>query len=564
MSKGKFIKNKKFDYMDVLLFVVPFLTGLFSIWSAALLAILCMGGILYKVLKNKRIYLPTGKNLVCLLIYIVSFLVVEFYAIDKGMNVLGFFKNASLLLFLLLYVQYDNENTEKASYSYRFRIIPYSACCTVVVSLILALIPSSAIFYNHRFQGTFDYANSYGLFLLLGIFVLANKETYTWKDYFVFGILFIGIVLTNSRAIILLTLLAIIISFFMNKTNGKKLIIVAISFVLLFGGTYLFSKMEKRLSADMFESSEFVTRLLYYNDAIEMIKENPFGYGYNGWYYKQVEVQTGVYDTKFVHNSLLQVLLDVGVLPTIALCFMLIITFFGKKQTMFSRMIMILILGHSLIDIDLEYMYFLLLLIMLIDFKPIKVEKMSTRSQWLWTSLLSIVGIWYFVIFLSDANYSSKNYKEAVKIIPFHTEAIQEVLYSVTTKEEQLEYAHKALKYNQIVSGAYEAISNDLQERGEYKEALALEEKRLSYNKYTMYNYMVYADFLAKGISYYSSHNQESEERLFLEKVVEIEEKMQKVIANTNPLCYKTIHVPELEITDQLQELIDHAKRELD
>ncbi len=87
--------------------------------------------------------------------------------------------------------------------------------------------------------------------------------------------------------------------------------------------------------------------------------------------------------------------------------------------------------------------------------------------------------MWYFLIFISDVCYKAKSYKEAVNIIPFHTEAIQEVLYDVTSKEEQLEYAKKALKYNEIVSGAYQALSNDFQEKEEYIKALEMEEKRL-------------------------------------------------------------------------------------
>lgn len=86
-------KENKIDYIDILLFIAPFITGLLSIWSLALFSVLCICGILYKVIKNKKIILPKGKNIVFISIYILSFLVVEFYAIDKGMNVLAFFKN---------------------------------------------------------------------------------------------------------------------------------------------------------------------------------------------------------------------------------------------------------------------------------------------------------------------------------------------------------------------------------------------------------------------------------------------------------------------------------------
>lgn len=571
MSKKKNnqnIRSRKLDYVDILLFMAPFLTGLFSIWSLALFSVLCLSGIMYKVIKNKKIIIPTGKNIVFILIYLLGFLIVEFCAVDKGMNMLAFFKNLTILFFIILCLQFETAkenndvNLKANKFKDRFRYIPYSACITVIISLLLMINPASTVFDNDRLQGIWNYANSYGLFLLIGVFILANKEKLTLKDYCVFAILFVGIILTNSRAIIILTFITIGTCIFTNKTNFKKIIALAICFALLFGGVYLFSNMEKRVNKDMLESSELVTRLLYYNDAIRIIKDHPLGIGYDGWYYKQVEIQTGVYDTKFVHNSILQVLLDVGIVPTIALFLMLAMTFFSKEQNAFSRIIMILILGHSLIDIDLEYMYFILIITMFIDFN--KSEIKINKYKNLIICSMSLLAIWYFMIFISDACYKSKAYKDAVAIIPFHTEAIQEVLYDVTSKEEQLEYAQKALKYNKIVSGAYEALSNDLQEKGEYIDALEMEETRLGYNKYSMYNYMVYADFLTKGVEFYSKTNRIDNEKIFLEKIIEIETTINNVLNNTDPLCYKTIHVPEIEVNDDLQSLISMAKMRLE
>ncbi len=568
MTKRKIRRDEQLYYINILLFIAPFLTGLLSIWSLALFAILCIGGIIFKIIKNKKIYIPTGKNTVFLLIYLCSFLIVEFYAVDKGMNILAFFKNLTILLFIILYLQFNTDDyldkkIEKANYYQdKFKFVPYSASFTVILSLLLMINPTSFVFDNNRLQGIWNYANSYGLFLLIGVYVLLNKEKFSWKDYLMFAILFVGIILTNSRAIILLTLFALIVSIFSNKKNYKKILMIALCFLLLFGGMHIFSKMEKRVNKDMLKSSEFVTRLLYYNDALRIIKDNPFGLGYDGWYYKQVEVQTGVYDTKFVHNSVLQVLLDVGIIPTITLFLMLGMTFFSKKQNTFSRIMMLLILGHSLIDVDLEYIYFILLITFFIDFNRKGIE--IKHNKYLWITPLLLLALWYFIIFISDANYKSKSYKEAVNIIPFHTEAIQEVLYDVTSKEEQLEYAKKALKYNEIVSGAYEALSNDFQEKGEYLKALEMEEKRLRYNRYSMYNYMVYADFLEKGIEYCTKNKQLEEKKVFLKKVLEIEDKINNVLDNTNPLCYKTIHVPEIEVNDELRKMINMARKQLD
>lgn len=327
---------------------------------------------------------------------------------------------------------------------------------------------------------------------------------------------------------------------------------------MLYVGISSFSNMDKRLSSDMLGSSEFVTRLLYYKDALSMIKSNPFGYGYEGWYYKQVEVQTGVYDTKYVHSSILQVALDVGIIPTVAIFVMLLINFFDKRQNAFSRMIMLVILGHSIIDIDLEYMYFVMILVLFINFDRIKLIKNKIQ-------LITIIGLMvgFFTIFLSDVCFASKEYETSIKVLPFHTEAIQELLYSTTSIDEQLKYANIVLKYNKNVSGAYEALSNRLQADKRYMEALEYEKKRLELNKYTMYNYLIYASFLSDGIQYYSTNGEYENVGVLLRETVNIEDKINDVINKTNPLCYKTIHSPQLEIPSDLQLFIDNAKESI-
>lgn len=549
------IKTKKIDYIDVLLFVTPFLTGLLSVWSLSLFAVLCICGILYKVIKKKKIIFPTGKNIVFIIIYLLSFLIVELYAVDKGMNALAFFKNLSIFLFILLYLQFEDSNK---SIMDRFKIIQVSACATVIYCLFFMLIPESNIFFGNRLQGTFYYANSYGLFLLIGTITLFCSEKHSWKDYVMLFILFVGILLTNSRAIIILTVIALIVTSFFNKQKLNQKIVLIVCFVLLFVGMYTFTKMEKRLNTDMASSSEFLTRLLYYTDALEMIKENPFGYGYEGWYYKQAEIQTGVYDTKYVHNSLLQVLLDVGIIPTIFLVILLASTFFGKKQNYFSRIIMFLLIAHSMIDIDFEYIYFILILVIFIEFqcKEFRLDK----SYYLILIMLVALGIWYCMLFISDAYFSSKDYESAIKIIPFHTEAMQEILYSTNNQKLQLRYANKVLKYNKNISGAYEAIKNDLVLSEKYMDAIEVEEKRVALNKYTMYNYLSYADLLSDSLKYYGEKGDIESQKIIIKKIVDIELKIENVIKDTNPLCYKTIHIPNLEIPVELQDFIEKAK----
>ena len=79
-----------------------------------------------------------------------------------------------------------------------------------------------------------------------------------------------------------------------------------------------------------------------------------------------------------------------------------------------------------------------------------------------------------------------------------------------------------------------------------------------------MYNYLEYADLLSKALRYYGEKEDVSNQKVILEKIIDIELKIKNVLENTNPFCYKTIHTPNLEIPIELQEFIDKAKEAQD
>lgn len=552
MKNRKNNNSKKNDLISTILFIAPLLSGLLPLWSNFWVSIVCLIGIVIKIYKNKKIILLKDKKFIFICIYIFSFLFVNFWAVDKGMNIMGFFKNFSIILFILLFIQYNYNDDEKKKV---FSVIPYSAVFSLFVSVFLILLGNEAILLNGRLQGVFFYANSYGLFLLIGAIILLMKEKIELKDYIMIATLFLGIIITNSRAIIILTILSLISILIINKKNRKKILIVGISFILTFAGIYSLSQIEKRVDSEMFESSEFLTRLLYYKDGIDMVKENPFGYGYMGWYYKQVEVQTGVYDTKYVHNSVLQVMLDVGIIPTISLISLLLMTFLDKKQSLINRLLLVLILGHSLIDIDLEYMFFILVIGTMINFKTFEMKKNKIQS------VICVIGIvMHAVLCFSGICFECDNYKMAYSLIPFYTDALQEELYSTTSEEEQLNLANKIYKLNRNVSGMYEAMSYEEQKNGNYEKALEYEKKRLSLNKYTMANYMHYTEFLSNALQYYNSKKDDEKVMNFVKEICNVENLIKQTLEKTNPLAYKIKHIPNLEMPAEMKAFIEQVK----
>ena len=101
------------------------------------------------------------------------------------------------------------------------------------------------------------------------------------------------------------------------------------------------------------KSSTFMGRLLYARDVLPVIFTHPLGLGYQGYLYLQGSFQTGVYQTRFVHNELLQTLVDVGWLPAGLLAAAAVQAF--RRGDVKRRAALILLLGYALFDFDFQF-----------------------------------------------------------------------------------------------------------------------------------------------------------------------------------------------------------------
>lgn len=536
-------KFKKIDLMKIILFLAPILIGCFSLWSNFLLAIIFIIGIIVKVKRNNKIILPKGMNLLLICIYIFSFIVVEFYAVDKGMNLLGFFKNFTIILFIFLYLQYKYD---EASKNELINIIPYSALFSLIISILFIWIEE--VFFENRFQGIFMYANAYALFLLLGIIILLMKSKIRKRDLVVAILLFIGIVFTNSRAVIILSILSCLICILINSQNRKKLLCIIMSLLIILGVIYAFSDLDKRINTDMFQSGEVSLRTIYYKDGLKMILENPFGYGYMGYMYKQAEIQSTIYDTMFVHSSLIQIALDVGIIPLISLIILIAKVFFDKKQSKLSRLLLILIVGHSIIDIDLEYMIFIYLICLMINFETIEIKNKRINVA----SIL--LGVLYIDLFFGAVSFACKNYETAYNFIPYYTKAMEEELYKTTEYDKQIEMAKRIYPLNKNISGMYEALSNEERKNKNYDKALEYEKKRLKLNKFFLEDYLIYLEFLLEATEYNKAQNNKEDILKYEQEIIKLEKLIEEATKDTTV---------KIELPIEIKEYIDNIKNRI-
>lgn len=540
------MKKNKIDYFDILVFLMPLFGGLETIFSGVFFSLFSAICLCYLYKKKKKLLVPMGVDIFLIIIYLTGYIVVEFFSIDKGMNIMGLIKNLFLINFILVMIQEKNEKT----FLDKFRALPYSATTSVILGLLLALVSKDIFFVNNRLQGIFLYANTYGLFILIGLLMLIQKYEIKRKKAFMAITMLIGIILTNSRAIIILTAISIFIEIFITSENKnkKRILIFLICFVIFFAGIYKYSNLDKRINKDMFQSSEFLTRLLYYYDGIKMFIKKPIGYGYLGYYYAQATEETAVYSAKYVHNFVLQLLLDVGVIPAIAFLMLLARIFLKKDQTLFSRFVIILIFGHSLIDIDFEYLIFLAIILGTSKYNVKEISFNNLRKN----VLNVFIAIWY-LLHIGTFAFVCEEYEVASCLIPFYTDAIQEELYSTTDYEKQLELAKRSLKYNKNVSGGYEALQYYYEEQKDYDNASECALKRVRLNKYDIDIYEEYIDLLNDAILYYKKENNSLKKQEYTNKILKVEEDIKEVLKNTNKMAYRVQHVPNLEISEELR-----------
>lgn len=548
-------KNTDTTLISLLLFILPFFKGMHDTLTVIIMAAIMIVAIIIKSRKNKEFCCSFDFNFIIILIWTASYLITSFYAVDKGMAFLGALKMLSIPIFLLLYFQYDITKERKNNI---FKAVSYSGVFMTILSLLLAPFPKFTTFFfaSNRLQGFFNYANSFGLWLLIGIIILLFQEKLNKKDIASLIILTLGIVLTNSRAIIILTVLAFIISFFFTKLEKKKYITISLSLIAIGISLILllnFLNINSRLS-DVTSSSEFLTRFLYYEDALSQIIKHPCGLGHQGWWTIQPVIQTGVYDCQYVHSAPLQIMLDVGILPCILLVILIIKTLFDKKVSSMEKVILLFMLAHAMIDFDFEFLVIIYLITILQSYT---IKSFNAKAPQIILSALALLFI-YFIFPLSF--FEAKNAKLAYTFYPNYTFALRNQMLNTNDSDEKLELAKRANKLDKYSYDIYLSLHEVALENGDTEEAYKYIKKVLDANKYSMVAYIKYLNFLETAMYEYMDTGDDENTKLYMERIIEVEELIQKALDETNPLAFESNHPPLLDIPEEIQAFIDEVK----
>lgn len=542
-------REKGINLFKKILFIFPFFYGLFYEFSACLSGAILAVFLIYWIYRQK-IFCFGGINAGLLMAFFLCYLFTCSWAIDRGMAFAGFIKISPCILFLLILMQFTRSEVRDC-----LEVVPLSGAVMTVLSISGFIIPyfSNWFIDGGRLGGFFQYANTFALYLLLGMAVIGFRNERNLKNMALFGILLLGIFLTGSRTVFVLMMLLLLVLLF--KADKIRLPILGIFGVLFAtilvyvilsgdaGGVGRFTKL-------FTQSTELWGRILYWKDASHLLEIHPFGIGSLGYFYLQPQLQTGVYATRYVHDVLLQIGMDAGLPALLIFSFVFLKTLFSKKCSFMEKTLLMLIGIHSLVDFDLQFICIWFILIMLFDLGEIRTIPVSLNKEKAFVTVLTVVSGIYTYLGIGFYSGHIGAYDNAVKMLPFETEFKTNMILEATSEDEIIRLSKDVLNTNDAVALAYEGMVLEARQRQDYELMVSYKQESIKRAKYDEKRYEEYLKILEEAMNYYNKRGDIDQIYHYADLAVEIPKMLDEVSRNTDPIAYKIKDKPELTLSD--------------
>lgn len=546
-------KLKNIGFLECFFVFSLFATGLFYEWLSCVSSVALCVYLVYLYNKNKKLSVFLSIESLAVLCIVLFYALTFLWAVDKGMAVFGFFKFLPLLFFVLCIMQFD-DNKKKSLLS----AIPYASAVMAVLSFALSFIPAFTDYFtvSGRLAGFFQYPNTFALLLLIGIIITLTKDKLSNIDTVLFVVLMLGLLATGSRTAFVLCVAALIVIAVINKSKKVRISIIsvllllvgaAVAYVLVTGDMSTFG----RFLSLSFTESTLVGRLLYYQDSLPLILQNPFGLGYDGYYFMQSQIQTGVYSVKFIHNDVLQLLLDIGWLPTALLLTAVFRTIFSKSTSMTNRLIIACILIHGFFDFNLQFLSMFFILLLSMNTNVGKRIVLNKKQKPIFATVLVVISalcIYFSVALFADAYFSPQT---ALSIYNGNTMAKVNLLPKQDSVDKLNILADDILSSNKNVSLAYSAKALKAYQEGDFEAFINYKLEAISKAPYSIDEYNDYCKKLIIGISLYEKAGDSKSADYCRQKLKAVPNLLARLKEKTSPLAYMIDDKPNFELNPE-------------
>lgn len=535
------------------LFLTPFAFGMYHEFTSCLASVFLGGYCLVFAHRQKQLRFRLSVESVAVTLIVFGYLFASFWAVDSGMAWTGFLKFFPLLPFWYLWTQLESPQRREM-----FSSIPLSGIVMTLLSYPARWIPSLEPFFfaSDRLGGFFQYSNSFALFLLLGIIVLAFDGHKLWQRLIGMAVLLFGILATGSRTVFFVLIAVVLILCIGNRkirwpllgiTAG--LVVISVLVVVMTGNTQTVG----RFLTTSLSSSTLLGRFLYYLDALPVIARHPFGLGYLGYFYMQPEFQTGVYVVRYIHNEYLQLFLDIGWIPAVGFIAALVKSFFSRKNDFFRRVLMAAIGFHIFFDFDLQYLSVYFVLLMALDCESGKEKQFALKRavQYAMAGITCVLsGVFLYFSYALFAAYRG-DHEKAVELYPQHTESQVVLLAEAPTPKRAEILADQILEQNPYVPLAYDAKALISVMNGDYASMIAYKDRSIGIARYTAYEYVDYYNLLRRALEACEHAGDSTGAALCREKLKALPGIMQAVEDGSSSLAWKIDDKPALTLPDE-------------
>lgn len=489
------------------------------------------------------------------------------YAIDSGMAVLGIIKFLPAALFALLVMQ-----EEEAQWERLILLIPPIAAAVTSICLLCGLTPLYELFFiNKRFSGTFQYANSYAMLLLVSLLIVLFSYQYYSR---ILGSLMVillttGIILTGSRAVFFLTAAGIVVwiaySFCRQKESSRilrmwvLLIIGIVALCLLLAFLTGHERELARFTKINWEKSTHLDRLLFLCDGLTILGQYPFGLGYKGYLFYQGAVQSGDYAVTYVHNDLLQCGLDFGIWMMVLLGIGYTAILIKRDISMRNRLILAVMAIHGLFDWDFQFAVMLMILILMSNAGRrwcMPLDKMGKVILSAMAAVLATLNLWVGSAALLEFAHC---YEAAAIVYPGMTISQMQVISSHQNDSTGGEAAASICKRNDYCTIALQVMAEQAARRGDFEQMAKYGEKFVKSAKYNETGYGIYVYLLSYAVEREEAVGNQEGVLKYLRMAGQVKKTMEEAEKSFSPLAEQVLGKVKLELPDEYAAYVEHA-----
>lgn len=544
---------KKTGFLPLLFSLSFFGVGIFHPFAACLLSAVLLVWLTIRFFKEKQLRLPLNFTTALAAVTVLFYGLSTLWAVDSGMAFTGFLKFLPVFLFLFALQQ------ERSAGPKILQLFPYLATVAALLSAIGMQIPFLKTFFavDGRLAGFLQYPNTFALVLLVAELLILGKDKRRIYDLICLPVLIFGLLYTGSRTVFVLAVLANLSVLLFSKSKKLKIgvlcgiLAVAAAlggYALISGGLGIFG----RFLTISLESSTFLGRFLYFQDALPVILKHPFGLGYAGYYYLQQSFQTGIYSVMFIHNDLLQLMLDIGWLPALLFAVTMVRTFFRGTPTN-HKIILAVFLLHGCFDFNLQFVAVFVLLFLFTDYQNGKELILRTPPVTVGAFAATAMLCLYCGTALALADFGLP--RAAHLLYPWNTQN-ETLLLTTDEPEAANRRADRILKQNPYVTLAHSAKARYAYSKGDFTNLILHKNKLFQAAPFQYEEYKEYCYMLINGIALYQCSGDAKSANICRQELLTTQKRVQAQTDRLSKLGAKINDQPTTELPADIQNYI--------